>query len=90
MKGIFQQKGRPFCKESSIGRGKALILVFFAVLASIYIVFAVTDTITSFYDQSNPFDVNFTSAGNMTYYIDVPMYAYVTNITVSLNGMESS
>lgn len=79
----FKQKGQSILGKNTLRRG---ILIFFVVLALISLVFAVNQTINSFSSQTNPFDVNFSTEENKTYYVDIPMYAYVKNITINIEG----
>ena len=66
-------------------RLKLLYIIVFAIII-VSAVFAATGLLTTFYSQPNPFEINFTGAENQTYYIDVPRYVYVTNITLNLEG----
>jgi len=81
-----EQKGRDFSKN--VGSAKWVILLLI-VLTSILMVFAVTEQITSFVGQDNPFNITFEGNENQTFYIDIPMYAYVENITITATGLES-
>jgi len=56
-KATFEQKGRPILQEKGKRIEKLLTLTFFGVLGLISLVMAVTEVITTFDDQDNPFNV---------------------------------
>ena len=63
--------------------GIGLLLLFINAL----LVIGVMVTVDSFYEQTNPFNDTFESGINNTYYIPIPLYAYVNNITISIDGV---
>ena len=66
------------------------ITILLLVLILCTFVFAVTLTIPSFHGESNPTDINFTGNENHTVFLSVPLYAYVQNITLNIEGLQSS
>lgn len=76
MKGIFEQKGRPILLKLALG---AMFLFINAMLA-----IAASGTVSSFYGQTNPFNISLIGGINNTYYLPIPRYAYVENLTSSL------
>jgi len=65
---------------------KIIIILMTIVLVSF--VFATIGQVNSFDGQTNPFNVTFSSEGNHTYYIIVPFYSSVKNISLNLEGLE--
>ena len=84
MKQGFEQKRRVNLSKCGKSRIKVLIPLILLVLGLIS-VFAVTETIDSFYNQDNPFDITFAGGDNQSYYLQVPKYAYVENVSLLIN-----
>lgn len=59
-----------------------LMLVFITIL-----VYSTVLTLTSFVGQTNPFNITFDRNRNFTFFLDIPLYADVQNITLSLEGI---
>lgn len=62
-------------------------ILLIVLLLLINISFAVTQTTTSFYNQANPFNITFEGGDNQSYYIPIPRYAYVENVSIDLVGI---
>jgi len=85
MKAQFEQKGRPILQEKGIGRGIWLILLIFVVLGAVF-VFGGTGTVSSFYNQDNPFNITIVEKNNYTTYLNLFMGSYINNITMNFTN----
>ena len=67
-------------------------IIFYAILCLLLIgvVIGVSGQLSSFYGQTNPFNITFESGVNQTIYLEIPRYAYVENITINLTGRATS
>ena len=81
MKAQFEQKGQRY----SIGR---VVLISLIVLTIISLVFAATSSISSFKDQTNPFNASLEAGVNNTQRIRIERFAYAQNITIRIEGIE--
>lgn len=62
-------------------------LVILAVLLLCFsLAYGLLGTISAFDSQGEEVNITFTSNENQTFYIDIPRYAIVTNITLTLEG----
>jgi hypothetical protein len=61
---------------------KQLSLIFLVFLLCTTWGYAVTGTVSSFYGQSNPFNITLETGVNKTIYLDIPK-AWITNLTVT-------
>lgn len=62
------------------------------LLSLIPLVYGVTGTVSSFTDQTNPFNIKFVNASNYTYFLNFPTYSYTQNVTLNIsniNGLSS-
>ena len=62
-----------------------ILTIVAAFLLIIPICLGVTGTVSSFYGQSNPFNVTFIANNNVNYYLSIPSYVYSNNITFTIN-----
>lgn len=67
-----------------------ILLVILGIVLLLGLVFAVTEHLSSFEDQTNPFNVTLEKNVNNTQYIRVPTYGYAQNITITIRGVELS
>lgn len=58
-----------------------LIFVLMSSLA-----FAITSQVTSFYGQSNPFNITFTGNQNQSFILPIPQYGYVRNVSLKFQN----
>lgn len=63
------------------------INIIITILILISIAFAVTEQISTFSGQDNPFNITYTDSENQTFYLEIPMYAYVNNLTLEIEGI---
>lgn len=64
-----------------------IILISFLFLG---IVFAVNGNINTFVNQTNPFNISLAADQNQTFYISVPLHAYVKNVSIRITGENST
>ena len=84
MNSLFEQKGRPFSKKRYLEGVVLLVLLLVFVSALIY---AITSTTTTFYDGTTNKNITFTDDNkDITTYIDIPLYVYVHNATMIVEG----
>lgn len=57
------------------------------ILILISIAFAVTEQISTFSGQDNPFNITYTGSENQTFYLEIPLHSYVSNITLEIEGI---
>lgn len=62
------------------------IMVIGLVLLLTSVIYAVMLNIEGFQGQSDPFNITFTGQENKTYYIAIPRYTYLNNLTINLTG----
>jgi len=67
---------------------KKSLLVGIVFFVFVSFVFAITGEVTSFDSQTNPFNITFNGNENHTYYLDIPRYAFVENVSLRLEEYE--
>lgn len=68
--------GRPNLMKCAIG----IALLLITALS----VMAITGTVTSFYGQTNPFNITLTGNQNQTFYLSLLRYVYVENVSINI------
>lgn len=63
---------------------KNFILVFFLFFIIIPISYSLTQKVSSFVNQTNPFNITFVGGDNHTYYLSLPRYSYFLNLSLDL------
>lgn len=86
--GQFERKGRVFGKN----RGFAGVFLLLVILISIFgiVTYAVTDTINVFSGKESLFNMTWGDETNQTEILSVPLYAYATNITITVRGIDNN
>jgi len=74
-------------KNNRIGKN---VLIFLLVLTFISLVFAIDLSVKSFNNQNQSFNITWNEESNKTYYIEIPMYSYVKNISLEIEGVLTS
>lgn len=63
------------------------LMILLLILVLVGIAFAVTTNITRFTTETSTINATFSGDENQTFYIDIPMYAYVNNLTLEIEGI---
>jgi len=74
-------------KNNRIGKN---VLIFLLVLTFISLVFAIDLSVKSFNNQNQSFNITWNEESNKTYYIEIPMYSYVKNISLEIEEVLTS
>jgi len=82
---IFEKVKNPVLKWLGIYACYAIFCLIF-----VGIVMGVSGQVSSFYGETNPFNITFVGEDNQTIYLEIPRYAYVENITINLTGRATS
>lgn len=59
-----------------------------ACIILIFVALAVADTLSNFVEQSDPFNITFIGNENQTFFLELPIYTKVQNITLLLSSLE--
>ena len=63
---------------------KPITLLIGIVLVSF--IYAITGSVTNFEGQDNPFNITLDGENNETYFLQIPLHAYINNLTLNLTG----
>jgi len=71
---------------------KILKFITYSIICLLFIglVIGLSDRLTSFEGETNPFNVTLEGGVNNTQYIVVPRYVYMDNMTITIRGIRSS
>jgi len=65
-------------------------IIYFVVifLLVVGIAFAINYQVSTFSGQTDPYNITFTGKENNTEYLEIPIYSYVKNITINIEGFQ--
>lgn len=67
-----------------------LVILLMVLFINTYLVLGFTGTVSSFYGQSNPFNITFSGNENNTQYLSIPQYSYINNVTFTSQLIEGN
>ena len=87
-KPLILKKRQPFLTKYGFAKVKGLIPLFLIVIGLISIVYSVTLSTDTFFEQTNPYNITFDQAdgGNQTDYLVIDKNSYVRNVSVQITG----
>lgn len=74
-------------------RNKKIILAFNIIILVVLCIeqaYAVTNIISSFTGQSNPYNISFARSNNQYFTLEIPQYSYIKNITLDIIGFNDN